>query len=133
MSGEFFETDFEPCSEVSLYSLLRVISTDELGYFGILGFLIYLSGSFVNVYSEFQRYFWKLENDGLYTGGLFSLARHINYFGEVFSFVGFAMLSGYLNGSFLGRGWGTGSKINQYLHIIALREFHQVTDRFCFR
>ena len=88
---------FEPCCEVSLYSLLRVISEDEVGYFGILGFVIYLSGSFVNVYSEFQRYFWKLENDGLYTSGLFSFARHINYFGEVSSFVGFAMLSGYLD------------------------------------
>lgn len=53
-------------------------------------------GTWLNLWSEFQRYWWKLEGNRqgrLFTGGLFSYCRHINYFGEVLSFVGYGIAS----------------------------------------
>lgn len=64
-----------------------------------VGFCIFLIGSWLNFYPEWKRNEWKKrqENTGkLYTGGMFALARHVNYTGEIMSFVGFAMVSGLL-------------------------------------
>jgi len=62
-----------------------------------LGVVIYLLGSFINTGSEYLRYRWKKipEHKGkLYTGGFFKLSRHINYFGDVILFIGFALFTG---------------------------------------
>ena len=61
------------------------------------GVVLYVIGSFMNTISEYQRYRWKKnpENNGkLYTMGLFRYSRHINYFGDVVLFIGFAMFTG---------------------------------------
>ncbi len=61
------------------------------------GVVLYVIGSFINTISEYQRYRWKKnpENKGkLYTGGLFRYSRHINYFGDVVLFTGFALFTG---------------------------------------
>ncbi len=61
------------------------------------GIVLYLIGSFINTTSEFLRYRWKKNSDNrgkLYTGGLFKYSRHINYFGDVILFTGFAMFTG---------------------------------------
>jgi protein-S-isoprenylcysteine O-methyltransferase Ste14 len=61
------------------------------------GLVLYVIGSILNTVSEYQRYRWKKNprNKGkLYTGGLFRYSRHINYFGDVVLFTGFAMLTG---------------------------------------
>ncbi len=58
--------------------------------------LLYLFGSFLNTGSELQRHWWKMrpENKGkLYTKGLFSWARHINYFGDTVLLTGWVILS----------------------------------------
>ena len=58
--------------------------------------MLYLSGSYINTQSEYYRHVWKLkeENKGrLYTEGLFSLSMHINYFGDIVLFIGFAMVA----------------------------------------
>ncbi|MBI4042485.1 MAG: DUF1295 domain-containing protein [Deltaproteobacteria bacterium] len=58
--------------------------------------LFYLFGSFLNTGSELQRHWWKMraENKGkLYTEGLFSWARHINYFGDTVLLAGWVILS----------------------------------------
>eukprot|EP00329_Picozoa_sp_Boothbay-MS584-11_P005703 49490_2 len=63
----------------------------------VLGLVLFLGGTYVNLVSEFQRYAWKQQdgNQGkLYSGGLLGQARHINYTGEVSSFIGFALVSG---------------------------------------
>lgn len=61
------------------------------------GATLYIIGSFINTISEYLRYKWK-KNTGnkgkLYTGGLFRYSRHVNYFGNVVLFTGFAMLTG---------------------------------------
>jgi protein-S-isoprenylcysteine O-methyltransferase Ste14 len=62
----------------------------------VIGILFYLSGSYINTHSEYYRHVWKLkeENRGrLYTEGLFSKSMHINYFGDIVLFTGFAMIT----------------------------------------
>jgi steroid 5-alpha reductase family enzyme len=67
-----------------------------VGIIEMIGILLYLSGSFINTFSESARHVWKLkaENRGrLYTGGLFRFAMHINYSGDIMLFTGFAMIT----------------------------------------
>jgi protein-S-isoprenylcysteine O-methyltransferase Ste14 len=62
-----------------------------------LGLALYLLGSFLNTGSELLRDHWKKrpENKGrLYTGGLFRYSMHVNYFGDVVLFSGFALVTG---------------------------------------
>ncbi|MFE7029796.1 methyltransferase family protein [Streptomyces sp. NPDC057621] len=64
-----------------------------------LGILLYLVGSYLNTGSEYQRKVWKRapEHKGkLYTEGLFKYSMHINYFGDVVLFTGFALVTGSL-------------------------------------
>lgn len=66
---------------------------DLLDYFGIA---IFITGSFINTFSEMQRHFWKNrpENKGkLYTVGLFKYAIHINYFGDMLWVAAYAILT----------------------------------------
>jgi steroid 5-alpha reductase family enzyme len=61
------------------------------------GIVLYIAGSFINTASEYLRFRWKKNpaNRGkLYSGGLFKYSRHINYFGDVILFTGFAMFTG---------------------------------------
>lgn len=61
-----------------------------------LGLAVFLVGSFLNLWPEYTRHVWKSDprNKGrLYVEGLFRFCRHINYFGEVLSFVGFALVT----------------------------------------
>jgi steroid 5-alpha reductase family enzyme len=71
-------------------------NTQGVGIIETIGVLLYLSGSGINTFSESARHAWKLktQNKGrLYTGGLFGLAMHINYFGDILLFTGFAMIA----------------------------------------
>lgn len=64
-----------------------------LDYFGIL---LYMVGSWLNTYSEYTRYIWKKQDQNkgrLYTKGLFKYSMHINYFGDVVLFTGFALIT----------------------------------------
>jgi len=57
---------------------------------------LFAFGSFVETLSELQRKAFKdnKANKGkIYTGGLFKLARHVNYLGEVFWYTGYALLT----------------------------------------
>ncbi|PIE08382.1 MAG: hypothetical protein CSA74_02745 [Rhodobacterales bacterium] len=61
-----------------------------------LALALVLLGSALNTISEAQRHAWKQRPDaeGCYTGGLFALAMHINYFGDSLLFTGWALLTG---------------------------------------
>lgn len=62
-----------------------------------IGVVLYCVGSFINTYSELQRHRWKQRHPGsLYTQGFFGWAMHINYFGDIVLFVGFAVVTGSL-------------------------------------
>lgn len=64
----------------------------------IAGLVLFLFGTWLNVYPEWQRHCWKRTGNAgrLYTAGLFTLARHINYTGEIISFVGLSLTTGAL-------------------------------------
>ena len=71
-------------------------TTAPWGAVDTLALVLYGLGSFLNSGSELQRMAWKArpENKGrLYTVGLFRLSRHVNYFGDVVLFTGFALLT----------------------------------------
>lgn len=62
----------------------------------VVGMLLYVAGSYIGTASEHSRHRWKArpENRGrLYTQGLFGYSRHINYFGDLLLFAGWAVLT----------------------------------------
>lgn len=63
-----------------------------------VGLALFVFGTWLNLYPEWQRHEWKKagNNGKLYRGGLFKFARHINYTGELISFVGFSFATGAL-------------------------------------
>jgi len=65
----------------------------------VAGACLVAIGSLLNTGAEWQRHAWKRhpENRGhLLTSGMWSIARHINYFGDVVLFSGWALLTGRL-------------------------------------
>jgi steroid 5-alpha reductase family enzyme len=69
---------------------------EVVGVVEVIGMILYLSGSYINTHSEYSRHIWKLKekNKGqLYTGGLFRLSMHINYFGDIILFTGLAIVT----------------------------------------
>ena len=82
----------------ALYVFAKIGGNNPLavGGFEVIGMLLYIAGSYINTKAEYDRYIWKLrpENKGrLYTEGLFRLSMHINYFGDIVLFTGFAMIT----------------------------------------
>ena len=78
------------------FVLLGGWNTTGFGMLDYLGILLFIIGSYLNTYSEFQRGRFKKDpnNTGkLYTLGLFQLARHINYFGDMCWVIGWAIVT----------------------------------------
>ncbi|NOG47513.1 MAG: DUF1295 domain-containing protein [Calditrichaeota bacterium] len=64
-----------------------------LDYFAIFLFLL---GSWLNTYSEYRRNVWKKNDSNMgrpYTEGLFKHSMHINFFGDIVLFTGFALIT----------------------------------------
>ena len=69
-------------------------AADPLGWLDGLALMLFLAGSALTTGSELGRKRWKQHHQGqLYTRGPFRFAQHINYFGEVVSFAGVAMMT----------------------------------------
>lgn len=71
-------------------------AAQPMGPVDLVGALLYVGGSYLGTASERARDIWKArpENRGhLYTEGLFSYSRHINYFGDLLVFGGCAVLT----------------------------------------
>ncbi len=83
-----------------IFVLLAFAGGTNAAAFGaaaIAGGFLFVLGSWMNSYAEFQRHAWKLrlENRGkLYTAGLFRYSRHPNYLGDVLSFSGVCLFTG---------------------------------------
>jgi protein-S-isoprenylcysteine O-methyltransferase Ste14 len=78
------------------FPLLARGSSVSFGPLEVAGIALFVVGSFVNTYSEHQRRRFKRrdENQGkLYTGGLFSLSMHPNYFGDLLWVSGYACVT----------------------------------------
>jgi steroid 5-alpha reductase family enzyme len=78
------------------FPLLARPSSVPFGAVEVVGIVLFVVGSFVNTYAEHQRRRFKRrrENEGkLYTGGLFSLSMHPNYFGDLLWVCGYACVT----------------------------------------
>jgi protein-S-isoprenylcysteine O-methyltransferase Ste14 len=67
-----------------------------MGPVDVAGALLYMAGSYIGTVSECSRHRWKArpENQGhLYTEGLFSYSRHVNYLGDLLLFGGCGVLT----------------------------------------
>lgn len=72
-------------------------NTAQFGVAGAIGMVLFVVGSWINSYAEYQRHIWKrlAEHRGqLYTLGLFRYTRHPNYLGDLISFSGICLISG---------------------------------------
>lgn len=81
------------------FALSAFAQATELGILDAPAVLLFMFGSYLNTGSEWQRKCFKEnpENKGrLYAEGLFSWARHINYFGDTLWVLGWSMLTGNL-------------------------------------
>tara|TARA_B100000315_G_scaffold257604_1_gene306996 strand:- start:30236 stop:30934 length:699 start_codon:yes stop_codon:yes gene_type:complete len=82
-----------------LFAYIGSRSEIQFGVAGILGSVLLVSGSVIHTGSEWQRHVWKQKPENkrhLFTGGLWNFSRHINYFGDIVLFTGWALLTGYL-------------------------------------
>lgn len=85
---------------LAIFLLLAIAggtNPDALGAAGAIGIGLYVLGSWMNSYAEYQRHVWKRrpENrDRLYTQGLFRISRHPNYFGDLLLFSGLCLIAG---------------------------------------
>lgn len=78
------------------FPLMARPASVAFGALEIVGILLFVAGSFLNTYSEYQRHRWKAreENRGkLYTQGLFASSMHINYFGDLLWVTGYACVT----------------------------------------
>ena len=83
---------------IILYYFIQIgsINSNPINVLDFFGILLYLLGSYLNTRSEYGRYKFKRipNNKGhIFDKGLFKYARHINYFGDVLLFTGFALVS----------------------------------------
>ena len=112
---------------VSLFSLGIHAEHDSPAWVAAMGFAIFVLGTTLNVGSELQRHRFKQDprNKGqLYTGGMFQFARHINYTGEILSFVGWGLLTGHAWNQWVPLVMGLGMagfSVPELQHYLALR------------
>jgi protein-S-isoprenylcysteine O-methyltransferase Ste14 len=79
-----------------LFGFLASGRTAPLRWLDWIALGIYVLGSVLNTEAELQRKRWKADpahKGHLYRGGLFSLSMHVNYFGDVLLFTGFALVT----------------------------------------
>jgi len=79
-----------------LFAFLGGRQQEPAGVSEGIGVLLYFAGSFLNTGSEYERHTWKQHpqhRGKLYSGGLFRYAMHINYFGDLLLFTGWALLT----------------------------------------
>ncbi len=79
------------------FALLGYTNSNAFGVCDIAGIILFITGSFINTYSELLRNRWKKDTSNknhLYTKGLFKYSMHINYFGDLLWVSGYAFVTG---------------------------------------
>lgn len=78
------------------FAMLGFQNKNDLNIFDYFFILVFLTGSFLNTFSELKRDAWKKipANKGhLYTRGLFKYSMHINYFGDMLWILSYAVIT----------------------------------------
>lgn len=78
------------------FPLMARGAATSFGALELAGIVLFLVGSFLNTFSEHQRHRFKAraEHRGkLYTGGLFGMSMHVNYFGDLLWVCGYACVT----------------------------------------
>jgi steroid 5-alpha reductase family enzyme len=78
------------------FPLLARPASVHFGVLEILGISLFVAGSFINTYSEYQRRRFKRRPENkrkLFTGGLFAVSMHPNYFGDLLWVAGYACVT----------------------------------------
>ncbi|MCC6527630.1 MAG: DUF1295 domain-containing protein [Polyangiaceae bacterium] len=78
------------------FPLMARSASVPFGALEIAGVVLFIGGSFLNTFSEYQRHRWKAraENRGkLYTRGPFAASIHVNYFGDLLWVSGYACVT----------------------------------------
>ncbi|HEX8713258.1 MAG TPA: DUF1295 domain-containing protein [Terracidiphilus sp.] len=78
-------------------SLAGGTNSTGLGIAGVDGIALFVLGSWMNSYAEYQRHVWKQcpdRRERLFTRGLFRMVRHPNYLGDLISFSGLCLIAG---------------------------------------
>ena len=94
--GEAFSIPLAFALYLGGFPLLAQPRSVSFGGLAVAGIVLFVVGSFVNTYSEYQRRRFKRGNENkgrLYTGGLFSLSMHPNYFGDLLWVCGYACVT----------------------------------------
>lgn len=78
------------------FPLLARPGSVPFGAVDVVGIALFVVGSFINTYSEYERRRFKRRPENkkkLYTGGLFALSMHPNYFGDLLWVSGYACVT----------------------------------------
>jgi steroid 5-alpha reductase family enzyme len=78
------------------FAITGITQKAPIDLIDIIPIALFILGSYLNTYSEFQRKRFKEKPENkrkLYTGGLFKYSQHINYFGDFIWILGFALLT----------------------------------------
>lgn len=78
------------------FPLMARPASQPFGALEVAGCALFAVGSFLNSFSELQRHRFKAkpEHRGvLFTGGLFSVSMHVNYFGDLLWVLGYALVT----------------------------------------
>ncbi len=97
--NEVFEVGLFIASIQISFACLAIYNKVQFENLDWLFSALFVIGSYLNTASEWQRMIWKKDSQNkgkLYTIGLFKYSMHINYFGDMLSFTGFALLTGSL-------------------------------------
>lgn len=78
------------------FPLLARPASTPFGALEVAGITLFAVGSFLNTVSEWQRHRFKADpahRGVLFTGGLFALSMHVNYFGDLLWVSGYALVT----------------------------------------
>lgn len=94
--GEAFSIPFAFAVYYIGFALLGYKPKSPTGVMDLTGIVLFISGSYINTFSELQRDKWKKlpTNKGhLYKEGLFKYSMHVNYFGDLLWVMGYAFVA----------------------------------------
>ncbi|MGJ8527288.1 DUF1295 domain-containing protein [Maritalea sp.] len=94
--SEVFSVPFAFAFYYAGFAILVLPNAAPMGWLDWVAIALFILGCYLNTGAELQRHIFKLDpsNKGkLYTGGLFGLSMHINFFGDVVWVLAYALIA----------------------------------------